>query len=188
MCRLNKNLWKSGLNVQYFHMLGLPLSSTSSVLLPSGEVPHYNIYSNLCRASFNKPTPIYIVRQCICFTLVEFYHQIDLKTKILEIYLLYQFRGVLPKIHPNCNPKFTKIFIQTPSYALPKSQHNRNTIWWFFSIISINFNKNAKFTIRIILPTAKHLSLETHVVLSDSKWQLNGPCLISIHRGVFIGV
>ena len=57
----------------------------------------------------------------------------------------------------------------------------------FFLIIYSNL-KNAKLTLRISLPTAKHLSLETHVVLSDVKCQLNWPCLISIHTGMFIGV
>ena len=154
-------------------MLGLPFSSTSSVLLLPGEVPHYNIYSSLCRTPFKKLTPIYIVRQCISFTLVGFCHQVDFKTNILEIYPHYQFRGVPPKVHPACTSKLHLNFHTNIPQALPKAYYNRNTICLFFSIISINFNKNPKLTIRIILPTAKHLSLKTHVVLSDSKCRLN---------------
>ena len=118
----------------------------------------------------------------------SFCHQIDFKNKIPEIYLLYQFRSVLPKMHPNCTSKIYQIFVQTSPKQCLKPSTTETWFGGFFSIIPINFNKNVKLTLRIILPTAKHLSLETHVVLLDSKCQLSSPCLIWIHRGAFIGV
>ena len=89
------------LNDQYLHMLGLTLSSTSSVLLLPGEISHYNIYSSLCRAPFGKHILIYIVRQCICFTLIELFWQIHFKTKIPKTPPLPLFRGILPELHPS---------------------------------------------------------------------------------------
>ena len=98
LCRMNRYTLKSLLNDQYFHMLGLPHSSTSSLLLIFGEIPHYNIYNSLCKPQLDKcTTPIYIIRQCICFTLIELLHQIHFKTKIPKTPSLYQFRGVSPK-------------------------------------------------------------------------------------------
>ena len=72
-----ENLWNFVLNVQYIHMLG-----------------------NISRAPFNKLTPIYIVRQCICFTLIQLFHQIYFKTKIPKTPNLYYFTGVPPEMHP----------------------------------------------------------------------------------------
>ena len=100
LCRMTRYICKSMLNDQYLHMLGLPHSSTSSVLLISGKIPHYNIYSSLYRAPLDKCTPIYIVKQCICFTLIELFQQIHFQTKIPKTPPLYQFRDVLPKMQP----------------------------------------------------------------------------------------
>ena len=42
---------------------------------------HNTIYTSAL-APLDKCTPIYIVRQYICFTLIELFHQIHFKTKI----------------------------------------------------------------------------------------------------------
>ena len=76
-----------------------PISSTSSVLLISGEILHYNIYNSLCIAPLDKCTPIYIVRQSICFTLIELFHQIHFETKIPKTPSLSQF-WVVPQNAP----------------------------------------------------------------------------------------
>ena len=125
-------------------MLGLPLSSTSSVLLLSEEVPHHNTHSNLCRAPFHKLTPIYIVRQCTCFTLIEFCDQIDFKTKIPKTYPLFQFRGVPPNApQPNIQNTLTFSYKHPPKHCL-KSSTIETKFDDFFSIISINFNKKCQ--------------------------------------------
>ena len=133
-------------------MLGLPLSSTSPVLPLSGEVPHYNIYGNPCRAPPTNSPPFTLLGNAPVHSNMVFLLKLTLKPKFLKLTQFASLGVVFPKCSLLVHLKFAKILYKHP----PKHCLNPSTIDTqfndFFSMISINFNKNAKLTHSSPLP------------------------------------